>query len=73
MVFATTYREWEGLPRMDVEKGRPYGHRERIPGFEATELKAYRRNVEWLRGHDLYARMLVSVPAPACGAAATMS
>ena len=66
MVFATTYhdsgyREWEGLPRMDVEKGRPYGHRERIPGFEATELKAYRRNVEWVRGHDLYAGMLVSM------------
>ena len=66
MVFATTchdsgYREWEGLPRMDVEKGRPYGHRERIPGFEATELKAYRRNVEWVRGHDLYAGVLVSM------------
>ena len=66
MVFATTYhdsgyREWEGLPRMDVEKGRPYGHRERIPGFEAAELKAYRRNVEWVRGHDLYAGLLVSM------------
>ena len=64
MVFATTYhdsgyREWEGLPRMDVEKGRPYGHRERIPGFEATELVAYRRNVDWVRGHDLYAGLLV--------------
>ena len=55
------YREWEGLPRMDIEKGRPYGHRERIPGFEATELKAYRRNVEWVRGHDLYAGTLVSM------------
>ena len=66
MVFATTYhdsgyREWEGLPRMDIEKGRPYGHRERIPGFEATELKAYRRNVDWVRGHDLYAGVLVSM------------
>ena len=66
MVFATTYhdsgyREWEGLPRMNVEKGRPYGHRERIPGFEATELRAYRRNVDWVRGHDLYAGVLVSM------------
>ncbi len=66
MVFATTfhdsgYREWEGVPRMDVEKGRPYGHRERIPGFEDTELKAYRRNADWVRGHDLYAGLLVSM------------
>ena len=66
MVFATTYhdsgyREWEGLPRMNVEKGRPFGHRERIPGFEATELQAYRRNVEWIRGHDIYAGVLVSM------------
>ncbi len=66
MVFATTYhdsgyREWEGLPRMNVEKGRPYGHRETIPEFEATELTAYRRNVDWVRGHDLYAGMLVSM------------
>ena len=66
MVFATTfhdsgYREWEGMPRMDVEKGRPYGHRERIPGFEDTELKAYRRNADWVRGHDLYAGLLVSM------------
>ncbi len=66
MVFATTfhdsgYREWEGVPRMDLEKGRPYGHRERIPGFEDTELKAYRRNADWVRGHDLYAGLLVSM------------
>lgn len=66
MVFATTfhdsgYREWEGVPRMDVEKGRPYGHRERIPGFQETELKAYRRNVDWVRDHDLYAGLLVSM------------
>ena len=48
MVFATTYhdsgyREWEGVPRMNIEKGRPYGHRETIPEFEATELEAYKR------------------------------
>ena len=66
MVFATTYhdsgyREWEGVPRMDAAKGRPYGHRERIPDFEATELTAYRRNVDWVRGHDLYAGVLVSM------------
>ena len=66
MVFATTYhdsgyREWEGVPPMDAAKGRPYGHRERIPDFEATELTAYRRNVDWVRGHDLYAGVLVSM------------
>lgn len=38
MVFATTYhdsgyREWEGNPPMNLEKGRPYGHRENIPNF----------------------------------------
>ena len=36
MVFATTYhdsgyREWEGTPPMNVEKGRPYAHREDVP------------------------------------------
>ncbi len=66
MVFATThhdsgYREWEWAPRMNVEKGRPYGHRETIPSFEDVELQAYRRNVEWVRGHDLYAGVLVSM------------
>jgi len=35
MVFATTYhdsgyREWEGNPPMNVEKGRPYAHREDV-------------------------------------------
>ena len=79
MVFATTYhdsgyREWEGLPRMNVEKGRPFGHRERIPGFEATEL----HGLPAKRGVDPRARPLRrgrSFPciAPACGAAATMS
>jgi hypothetical protein len=66
MVFATTYhdsgyREWEGNPPMNIEKGRPYGHRETVPSFEPLELAAYVRNVEWVRTHDPYAGLLVSM------------
>jgi hypothetical protein len=66
LVFAATYhdsgyREWEGKPPMNVEKGRPYAFRERIPSFEAVELQAYKRNVEWVRAADPYAGLLVSM------------
>jgi len=66
MVFATTYhdsgyREWEGTPPMNVEKGRPYAHREDVPNFEAVELNAYYKNVDWLSSQDLYAGLLVSM------------
>ena len=66
MVFATTYhdsgyREWEGNPPMNLEKGRPYAHREDIPSFEEIELKAYAKNVEWLGSQDPYAGLLVSM------------
>jgi hypothetical protein len=66
MVFATTYhdsgyREWEGNPPMNVEKGRPYAHREEIPSFETVELKAYAKNVDWLSAQDPYAGLLVSM------------
>jgi hypothetical protein len=66
MVFATTYhdsgyREWEGNPPVNLAKGRPYAHREDIPSFEPVELDAYRRNVEWIRSHDRYAALLVSM------------
>jgi hypothetical protein len=66
MVFATTYhdsgyREFEGNPPINAEKGRPYAHRENIPSFEAVELKAYAKNVDWLCSHDLYAGLLVSM------------
>jgi hypothetical protein len=66
MVFATTYhdsgyREFEGNPPINVEKGRPYAHRENIPSFEAVELKAYAKNVDWLCSHDLYAGLIVSM------------
>ena len=66
MVFATTYhdsgyREWEGRPPINLEKGRPYAHRETIPSFESTELKAYARNVEWVSSHDRYAGLIVSM------------
>lgn len=66
MVFATTYhdsgyREWEGNPPVNTEKGRPYGHRETIPSFEKLELEAYVKNVGWVRAHDPYAGLLVSM------------
>jgi Protein of unknown function (DUF3891) len=66
MVFATTYhdsgyREWEGNPPMNVEKGRPYAHREDVPNFEAVELKAYAKNVDWLCAQDPYAGLIVSM------------
>jgi hypothetical protein len=66
MVFATTYhdsgyREFEGNPPINTEKGRPYAHRESIPSFETTELNAYANNVEWLCSHDLYAGLIVSM------------
>jgi hypothetical protein len=46
---------------MNLEKGRPYGHREDPPSFEQTELKAYVRNIDWIRSHDPYAALLVSM------------
>jgi hypothetical protein len=66
MVFATTfhdsgYREFEGNPPINAAKGRPYAHREEVPSFEATELAAYGRNVDWVRSHDPYAGLLVSM------------
>jgi hypothetical protein len=66
VVFATTYhdsgyRDWEGKPPMNVEKGRPYAFREQIPSFESVELQAYSRNVEWVRAGDAYAGLLVSM------------
>jgi hypothetical protein len=66
MVFATTfhdsgYREFEGNPPINTAKGRPYAHREEVPSFEATELAAYARNVDWVRSHDPYAGLLVSM------------
>ncbi|HEX7229524.1 MAG TPA: DUF3891 family protein [Candidatus Binatia bacterium] len=66
MVFATTYhdsgyREWEGTPPMNVQKGRPYAHREDVPNFESVELNAYAKNVDWLAAHDTYAGLLVSM------------
>jgi hypothetical protein len=66
MIFATTfhdsgYREFEGNPPINVAKGRPYAHREEVPSFEQVELKAYARNVDWVRSHDAYAGLLVSM------------
>ena len=66
MIFATTfhdsgYREFEGNPPINTAKGRPYAHREEVPSFEAVELAAYAKNVEWVRSHDPYAGLLVSL------------
>jgi hypothetical protein len=66
MMLATTlhdsgYREFEGNPPMNVAKGRPYAHREDVPNFEATELKAYAKNAEWVASQDPYAGLLVSM------------
>src|SRR4029434_6366160 len=55
------YREFEATPPMNIEKGRPYAHREEVPNFEAVELKAYAKNTDWLMAQDLYAGLLVSM------------
>ena len=46
---------------MNLEKGRPYGHREDPPSIKQTELEAYVRNIDWVRSHDPYAALLVSM------------
>jgi Protein of unknown function (DUF3891) len=66
MVFATLhhdsgYREWEGVPPINLLERRPYGHREDPPSFEETELHGYVANVDWLKGHDPYAALIVSM------------
>ena len=66
MILATTfhdsgYREFEGTPPINVEKGRPYAHREEVPNFETVELAAYAKNVDWVSSQDLYAGLIVSM------------
>jgi hypothetical protein len=66
MVFATLhhdsgYREWEGIPPINLPERRPYGHREDSPSFEETELRAYVTNVDWVKAHDPYAALIVSM------------
>lgn len=66
MLLATAYhdsgyREWEGNPPMNMEKGRPYAFREEIPAFESVELSGYVKNVDWVSSHDKYAGLLVSM------------
>lgn len=63
MVFATTYhdsgfRSWEGHPPINMEKGRPYGHRE--TPFSPERFEAHARNVEWIGAKDPYAGLIVS-------------
>lgn len=64
MVFATTYhdsgfRDWEGHPPINMEKGRPCGHRETPSSTQ--RLEADLRNVEWVRARDAYAGLIVSM------------
>lgn len=66
MVFATAYHDsgysdWEGIPPINLQKGRPYNFRETIPGFEERELQAYVGNVDWVRSRDPYAGLIVSM------------
>jgi Protein of unknown function (DUF3891) len=65
MVFATSYhdsgyRDWEGNPPINLEKGRPYGLRETVPKFKEYELQAHKRILDWIRDRDRYAGLLVS-------------
>jgi hypothetical protein len=46
---------------MNVQKGRPYAHREDVPDFESVELNAYAKNVDWLSSQNSYAGLLVSM------------
>jgi hypothetical protein len=46
---------------MNVQKGRPYAHREDVPDFESVELNAYAKNVDWLNSQNSYAGLLVSM------------
>lgn len=64
MVFATTYhdsgfRDWEGHPPINMEKGRPYGHRE--TPFSPQRVEADLKNVDWVRSKDPYAGLIVSL------------
>jgi hypothetical protein len=66
MVFATLhhdsgYREWESVPPINLAERRPYGHREDPPSFEETELRAYVTNIDWVKAHDPYAALIVSM------------
>ncbi|PZC46959.1 MAG: Protein of unknown function (DUF3891) [Chloroflexi bacterium] len=64
MVFGTLhhddgYREWEYLPPVNSEKGRPAGLGEPL-GIEG-QLDCYVRNIDWVRNHDAYAGLVVSM------------
>lgn len=64
VVRATTYHDSHfqdveaNLP-IDIESGRPYGHRE--TPFSQDHLDALQRNVRWLLADDPYAGILVSM------------
>ena len=64
MVFGTShhdggYREWEHLPPINSEKGRPAGLGEPL-GFPG-QLDCYVRNIDWVGSHDRYAGLIVSM------------
>ncbi|PZC46957.1 MAG: Protein of unknown function (DUF3891) [Chloroflexi bacterium] len=64
MVFGTGhhddgYREWERLPPINSEKGRPAGLGEPL-GYPG-QLDCYVRNIDWVRSRDPYAGLIVSM------------
>ena len=64
MVFGTShhddgYREWERLPPINSEKGRPAALGEPL-GYPG-QLDCYVRNIDWVHSHDPYAGLIVSM------------
>jgi hypothetical protein len=53
------YRDIEASLPIDAAKGRPFGHRD-LPFFQ-SHLHRLEENVEWLKKHDAYAALLVSM------------
>jgi hypothetical protein len=64
MVFAAVYhdsqyREVEADLPIDLEQGRPHGHR--TTPSSAKKLDALRQNIEWVESRDPYAGLMVSM------------
>jgi hypothetical protein len=64
MVFAAVYhdsqyRELEADLPIDLEQGRPHGHR--TTPYSAKKIPSLYRNIEWVGAHDPYAGLIVSM------------
>jgi hypothetical protein len=64
MVFAAVYhdsqyRELEADLPIDLEQGRPHGHR--TTPYSAKKIPSLYRNIEWVGAHDIYAGLMVSM------------